>query len=107
MSITGVVPPVEVILFAVPDTLVTVPLVAGGAHVGTPPANVNTFVFEPAVSFASVFTPEAYSISPVAHVDCPVPPKIELTGVPFHTPVVIVPRVVSDVCPTYVAAISI
>ena len=71
---TGVVPPVEVILFAVPDTLVTVPAVAGAAHVGTPAAKVRICVFEPAASLANVFTPLAYRRSPVAHEVWFVPP---------------------------------
>lgn len=41
MSITGVAPPVDVILLAVPETFVTVPTV-GVAHDGTPEACVKT-----------------------------------------------------------------
>lgn len=37
----------------------------------------------------------------------PVPPYTGPIAVPFQTPVAIVPSVVIEVCPTYVAAISI
>lgn len=50
MSITGVAPPVEVILFVVPDTLVTVPVV-GATHEGIPAARVKTNPFVVAANF--------------------------------------------------------
>jgi hypothetical protein len=47
MSMTGVFPPVEVILLAVPETLVTVPEVAGAALVQIVPFDVRRFPLAP------------------------------------------------------------
>lgn len=58
MSITGVVPPVEVILLAVPLTLVTVPA-AAAAQVGNPPESVSTCVFEPTGNLDRALVPDA------------------------------------------------
>jgi hypothetical protein len=107
MSITGVAPPVDEILLTVPETLVTVPLDAGAAQTGTPPVSVKTLVFDPTASLLSVFAALAYRRSPVAYVAIPVPPFVGPIEVAFQTPVATVPRVVIEVWPTYVAAISI
>ena|SRR5260221_8692257 len=65
MSIIGVLPPVEVVLFNTPETLVTVPDVAGAAQDGIPAASVKTKPFEVAANLDKVFAAEAYRISPV------------------------------------------
>lgn len=54
MSITGVAPPVDVIRFVVPKTLVTVPVV-GVAQLGTPAANVKTWPSAPGVTTENAF----------------------------------------------------
>lgn len=95
MSITGVAPPVDVILFAVPDTLVTVPP-DGAAQTGTPPVSVKISVSAPAASLLRTFEALAYNRSPVAYVVRPVPPFVGPMAVAFQTPVATVPRVVIE-----------
>jgi hypothetical protein len=89
---TGVVPPVEVILLVVPETLVT-PVPAGVAHVPSPRQNVVAEALVPLFKCVTARFPDTKDAKSIA--------------VPFQTPVVIVPKVVRDVCPTYVAAMSI
>ena len=59
------------------------------------------------VALVSVFPEELPMRScPSVYVVCPVPPYATPTVVPFHVPVAMVPRVVIEDCPTYVAAMS-
>lgn len=105
MSITGVAPPVEVILFVVPDTEVTVPVVVERVPemgnvtfvdaeklnvAGKAPAKVNA----PAVN---TFPPKVIVLAPLL---TPVPPYVEPITVLCHVPVAIVPKVVIEDCPT-------
>ena len=50
----------------------------------------------PSASFPKVSAPDAYSKSPCAYVDCPVPPYSSAITVPCQTPVPIVPRASRD-----------
>jgi hypothetical protein len=106
ISITGVAPPVDEILLAVPETLVTVPAGAA-AQTGTPPVKVRTFVLDPTANLDSVLAALAYIRSPVAYVVRPVPPFVGPTAVADQVPVVTVPSVVIEDWPTYAASMSI
>jgi hypothetical protein len=101
-----VAPPVEVILFVVPLTLVTVPVVVDKV----PDVGKVTFV-TPVMVKVLAKAPEVVKLPPrvkvLAPLLTPVPPKVGDTIVPCQTPVPIVPRVVIELCPTYAAEISI
>ena len=70
-------------------------------HAGTEPIPIDFRTPAVEASLANVLGPEAYSISPVDHEFCPVPPYVVPITAPCHVPVPIVPTVVMLVDPTH------